>query len=428
MVMDKSKNKNDLGSQIQIKFITKQEKYAVPDFPFAVDSKIQCVNLNNLVNELLKDKLSDENGTLKKVDFDFLVNDELLRTPLDIHLTQKNVSSESTVVVEYMEATPSPEPKDCLIHDDWVSAIHSMGSWIITGCYDNSIHVWNNRGKHKIGIAGHTGPVKAVKWVSMSDESAVFVSGSQDQSIRVWDWDIKNGTTNCLQIGRGHERAVECISVSPDSTRFATGGWDAMLKIWSSDPNFEPVDLPAKRQKSNIKVMPPIMTLKGHKENISSVHFINNSDVLTASWDHTIKHWDGEIGGIKTEIVGNKSFFDHDYSQLTGSVITCSSDRHIRLYDLRCKEGSLVKNTYSSHKQWVTTVKWSTIDQYQFVSGGYDNQMKMWDTRSPKVPLFELVGHEEKVLCSDWSNNEFILSGGADNTVRIFKNKKIVSS
>lgn len=44
-------------------------------------------------------------------------------------------------------------------------------------------------------------------------------------------------------------------------------------------------------------------------------------------------------------------------------------------------EGSLVKGTYSSHKQWVTTVRWSKSDEYQFVSGGYDNQMKLWDTR-----------------------------------------------
>jgi WD40 repeat protein len=44
---------------------------------------------------------------------------------------------------------------------------------------------------------------------------------------------------------------------------------------------------------------------------------------------------------------------------------------------------------------------------------------------SPKVPLFELTGHEEKVMCSDWSNQKLILSGGADNTVRIFKNKNI---
>lgn len=44
---------------------------------------------------------------------------------------------------------------------------------------------------------------------------------------------------------------------------------------------------------------------------------------------------------------------------------------------------------------------------------------------SSKVPLFELTGHEEKVMCSDWSNNKLIMSGGADNTVRIFKNKNV---
>lgn len=76
------------------------------------------------------DKLCNDFGVVQKVDFDFLVNGELLRSPLDIHLSQKNVSSESNVVVEYMEATPSPEPLDCLIHDDWVSAIHSKGWYV----------------------------------------------------------------------------------------------------------------------------------------------------------------------------------------------------------------------------------------------------------------------------------------------------------
>jgi len=77
------------------------------------------------------DKLCDINGVVKKIDFDFLVNGELLRTPLDIFLSQQNVSSESMVVIEYMEATPSPEPMDCLIHDDWVSSIHSTGPWYV---------------------------------------------------------------------------------------------------------------------------------------------------------------------------------------------------------------------------------------------------------------------------------------------------------
>lgn len=43
---------------------------------------------------------------------------------------------------------------------------------------------------------------------------------------------------------------------------------------------------------------------------------------------------------------------------------------------------------------------------------------------SPKAPLYDLVGHEDKVHACDWSNPKFMVSGGSDNTVRVFKSKK----
>lgn len=78
-----------------------------------------------------------------------------------------------------------------------------------------------------------------------------------------------------------------------------------------------------------------MMTLHGHKEAISSLAWIENHEVVSCSWDHTIKVWDAELGGIKSEIVGNKSFFSLAWSPLSNCVITSSADRHIRLYDLR---------------------------------------------------------------------------------------------
>jgi len=80
----------------------------------------------------------------------------------------------------------------------------------------------------------------------------------------------------------------------------------------------------------------PLMTLKGHKEAISAVQWTDSSEICTASWDHTLRLWDAEIGGIKNEIVGNKSFFDASWSPLNGLVITASADKHVRLYDPRC--------------------------------------------------------------------------------------------
>jgi ribosome biogenesis protein YTM1 len=91
------------------------------------------------------------------------------------------------------------------------------------------------------------------------------------------------------------------------------------------------------------------------------------------------------------------------------------------MYDPRSQEGSLVKSTFSSHNGWCTSVSWSKIRDYLFVSGSYDNLVKLWDIRSPRAPLYDLSGHDDKVFCVDWSSSNNILSGSADNTVKIFK-------
>lgn len=128
--------------------------------------------------------------------------------------------------------------------------------------------------------------------------------------------------------------------------------------------------------------------------------------------------------GIKNEIVGQKAYLGASHSPLSKTVITCSADRHIRLYDPRSTEGSLCKSTFTSHSLWVSAVSWSSHNEYLFVSGSYDHSVKMWDTRSPKAPLYDISGHQDKVLCVDWSNPKYIVSGGSDNYVNVFKNKQ----
>jgi len=66
------------------------------------------------------------------------------------------------------------------------------------------------------------------------------------------------------------------------------------------------------------------------------------------------------------------------------------------------------------------SVIWSRNSEDLFVSGWYDTLVKFWDIRSLKAPLYDLQGHEDRVLCVDWSINELILSRGADNSLKIF--------
>lgn len=45
-------------------------------------------------------------------------------------------------------------------------------------------------------------------------------------------------------------------------------------------------------------------TLKGHKEAVSAVQWVDYNTILSSSWDHLLKLWDCELGGIKQEIAG----------------------------------------------------------------------------------------------------------------------------
>lgn len=67
----------------------------------------------------------------KSVEFDFLVCGELLCATLAEHLQEKGASTEETIDIEYLERFPAPTPQDCLMHDDWVSAVHAQSNWFV---------------------------------------------------------------------------------------------------------------------------------------------------------------------------------------------------------------------------------------------------------------------------------------------------------
>ena len=66
------------------------------------------------------------------IEFDFLVCSQFLRTSLSEHILEKNISTEEVIIVEYVEKYPPPEPQDCLIHDDWVSAVAVCEKWLLS--------------------------------------------------------------------------------------------------------------------------------------------------------------------------------------------------------------------------------------------------------------------------------------------------------
>jgi len=44
---------------------------------------------------------------------------------------------------------------------------------------------------------------------------------------------------------------------------------------------------------------------------------------------------------------------------------------------------------------------------------------------SPKGPLYDMSGHNDKVIAVDWSMPQFMLSGAADNELKIFRSSDL---
>ncbi|GAB1603479.1 ribosome biogenesis protein WDR12 homolog [Argonauta hians] len=432
---------SNTGSHVLVRLFTKQSQYSVPDAPFSIPSKISVTELNSLVNGLLKESLSD---SPKLIDFDFLIKGEFLRTSLLDHLIQTNISTEDVVEVEYLERHPAPQPEDSLVHDDWVSSIHGGKQYILSGCYDNTVHIWNKEGVNIKTIAGHTAPVLCLSWIKHEDEGPTceFVTGSHDQTLLLWQWNPKTKEVKCNNVCRGHSASVDCVAVDHTKTRFCSGSWDNMLKVWSTVADENSTDAAAQEEEGNVlkkkkvaghkaQLRVPILTLSGHSEGISSVCWIDRNKICTASWDHTMKIWDLEKAEASDTMQGSKVFLDLSYSPRNQLIITGSADRHVRLWDHRTSEGAIVKNSFSSHRGWVSSVCWSPNSENHFISGSYDMLLKLWDIRSPKAPLYNMTGHEEKILAVDWSIPELMLSGGADKHMKIFQHtetKELISS
>lgn len=435
--MSEQKAEDGGEASVLVKFVTKQEQYAVSGVSILVGVNSNVPKLNELLHAFIRQG-SDAPSDLPR--FEFVVEGQLLMGRLGERLQESGRSLEGVVEVEYLEKLPPPTPKDSLHHDDWVSAVHASDQWLLTGCYDNTLHLWSMEGlakgegdrAHRLTIPAHRAPVKAVTWVQTDAPLRSFISTSIDQTAVVWVWRSETNAVECVSECHGHTQSVECVAVNEKKDMFATGSWDNMLKIWTTgnekekeeekeEEEEEEEEQGRKRRKAKKpQKKTPVVTLAGHTESVGGVAWTGPGEIATASWDHSLRVWDAEIGGIKSQAIGNCAFFCVSWSPFTRALLTGCADRHIRLYDPRDTEGSVVKQKFTSHTKWVPSVRWSTTSDCLFVSGGYDNLIKVWDIRSPRTPLYDLTGHEDKVLAVDWSNKECVVSGAADCTTKVF--------
>ncbi|CAG8502747.1 18261_t:CDS:10 [Acaulospora morrowiae] len=416
-------------SQIQVRFITQQREYTVTDSAILVPTNLRRYGLSEIINHLL--------GFEKPIPFDFIINNQFLRTSLSEYLIKHEISTENIITIEYVESMLPPTPLSSFQHDDWISSVKGHNqSLFLTGSYDNNVRVFNTSGECLQTLVGHLAPIKSVSWVTVSDDSIVCLSSSQDRTIRAWQASLVDKNYKTLYECKGHTGSVESVSVHPSCTEFASASWDSSILLWSMDMpeeiEYDILAIPSKKRRLNnseIKIKKPITTMHGHVGPVSSVIFDtkNHNKLYSGGWDHSLRIWDIEARTNVDTKNCDKSVLDIAYSDKSGLIASGHSDHIVRLWDPRSE--AVVKLAFASHKNWISCISWSPNSQFMLVSGSYDASIKIWDIRS-KTPLYTLnPGGKEnldnkKILCIDW-DLDIILSGGEDNKLYLHGSKTI---
>jgi WD40 repeat protein len=115
-------------------------------------------------------------------------------------------------------------------------ALVNDGKEIVSADGDNVLRVWPLQVEANPAepvkpvkeLKGHGGPVNTVD--SQLPVGKVIVSGSQDGSVRVWNYD------NGQQVRQmDHGGPVTAVAIRPDGKRLASGGANNAAKLWNAD-------------------------------------------------------------------------------------------------------------------------------------------------------------------------------------------------
>ncbi|KAJ5074593.1 ribosome biogenesis protein wdr12 [Anaeramoeba ignava] len=426
---------------VQVIFTTKYKEYQVIETPFEIPVSLTRYGLSEVINHLL--------GKEKPIPFEFLINEEFLRTSLKQFLDEKNLSSEKQVTLEYVPALPQPKQFNQFLHDDWVSAVDGKNSFNIfaTGCYDNLVRIWKsglyklkgneieekkpihvnlnqnqnqNQEQPSLILSHHSKPIKSVKWLKFNENISnqkyhLLLSASLDEQIILWKISSNLNSYSILTKFIGHSEGINDIALNPKRNLFCSCGNDSLCFIWDINDKKNEYQNQEENQEENqnenqnenkiIENNTPIASLRGHTQAVSAAIWPSQSSIYTTSYDYTIKKWDVEKQSLVWEAFSKNTIHCLHYNQYEYPYLNFESNQ----------------NQNQNQNQ---TRKESEL----LLTGHSDGIIRLWDNRIPSNSEESCViktlfkSHTSWISSLKWKpNSDFVFASGSyDGSVKIW--------
>ncbi|KHN78404.1 F-box/WD repeat-containing protein 7 [Toxocara canis] len=283
-------------------------------------------------------------------------------------------------------------------HTQGISCVQFDSERIVSGSSDNTIRLWDIKngvvpGLGTMTLTGHSDTVRCLHL-----NGSRLASGSNDFTIKVWDLAVNTTWSSiaCRQTMVGHTNFVRCLQM--DEGRLISGSYDHMLKMWS------------------VETGACTGTLGGHSGAVLCLQS-DGATLFSGSADFSIKCWDERMGVcVMTLHNAHENAvtclrFDNE------RIVSGSVDRTIKMWDLRSGR-CLQTLDWKLSEGHTGVVRCLQVDAWRIVSAADDKTVKVWNLHSGER-LCTLHSHTDGVTCVQFNDHQ-IVSGSYDKTVKLW--------
>ena len=254
-------------------------------------------------------------------------------------------------------------PIECL-------AVTADNNYIVSGSKDNTIRKWSLLDKKQEAVLnGHTNWVNSV---ALTSDNKYIISGSSDSTIRIWKFleatqeAVLQEHTNIVTsiVVTSDNKWVNSVAITSDNNYIVSGSKDNTIRIWKfSEKRHEAV-------------------LQGHTEAINSIALTSdNKYIISGSKDKTIRIWnlldarqenvlDCHLSEVHCVAVTLNNRFI-----ISGSGDIFAKDNTIRIWNfLDNKQETVLKNDFGEVNCLALT-----SDSIYIIAGFFDNKIRIWD-------------------------------------------------
>ncbi|XP_013385977.1 bromodomain and WD repeat-containing protein 3 [Lingula anatina] len=296
-------------------------------------------------------------------------------------------------------------------------AVNYENTLIAAGCCDKLIRVWCLKTTAPVAVLhGHTGMVTSLQFCPMPrGDMRYLVSTGADGNVCFWSWNVQTNVFN-LKPAKFTERSragaqMLCSSFSPGGAFLATGSTDHVVRVYCIAG--------AAPEK--------ICELESHTDRVDSIQYNNRGDRFVSGsrdgtariWRFNSQEWKAMVLNMNTKLPGTQTADSGsgedsknnkhkvtmvDWNIDDSLVVTAVNDYSLKVWDSHT--GKLV-NVLLGHEDEVFVLEHNPTDPRIMLSAGHDGNLFVWNlhTGAKLKSFFNLIqgqGHGAVFDCK-WS-------------------------